>query len=157
MKTPKQNITLMENEIDMLVSAFLLVPTLNTARTKIDLIKSYFSLPGTKTRSGEMGRGGERRKWGVSGHGQPASLCHSLGRNSRQWGRAMLQYIYTSPFPLIQASSSWRSLGINTDIGKGGRAAFLPALPASCHQGGLCFSFFNYTNLSALLWLGADC
>lgn len=104
--------TQMENEIYMFVSAFLLVAT---ARTKIDIIKSYYtSFLASKL---DQVRWGERgRKWGVSGHGQPASLCYSLGRNSRQWGRAMLQYIYTSPFPLTQASRSRRSLGINTDI-----------------------------------------
>lgn len=38
----------------------------------------------------------------------------------------MLQYIYTSPFPLTQASSSRRNLGIDTDIG--GQSSFLACL-----------------------------
>lgn len=38
----------------------------------------------------------------------------------------MLQYIYTSPFPLTQASSSRRTLRINTDIG--GQSGFFVCL-----------------------------
>lgn len=74
---------------------------------------------GSKAASGGIGEGLPARMWGVWGHGQPASLCHTQGTDSRQWGRAELQYIYTSPFPLTPALSSQRRRGINTDIGVG--------------------------------------
>lgn len=78
---------------------------------------STLRLPGCEAASGGTGEELARRMWGAWGHGQPASLCQTQGRDCRQWGRAGLQYIYTSPFPLTPAlSSQWRA-GINSDIG----------------------------------------
>lgn len=122
-----------------------------------------FLLPGSETCSGGIGEELQRRKWGVWGHGQPASLCHTLGTNSRQWGRATAQYIYTSPFPLTQALSSRRRPGINTDIG--GLSSFLayllclkPLPPGrSVLQLIYLFVHFNCRNWTALFWLEANC
>lgn len=124
---------------------------LYTAGTEIELIKSCWSpFLGWKTWSGEMKKKGGKRRGcgGLAGHGQPAPSCHTLGRNSRQWGSVVLQYIYTSPFPLTQTFTSRRIPGIDTDIW--GQSSFLACL-FYCRQGGCCFSVFNYTNLSGLI------
>lgn len=71
---------------------------------------------GCEPDSGGTGEELPTRMWGAWGHGQPASLRHTQGTQCRQWGRASLQYIYTSPFPLTRALSSQRRAGINSDI-----------------------------------------
>lgn len=134
----------------MLVSAFLVVPTLNTARTKIDLIKSYFSLlPGTKTRSGEMWRKGKMKKEEVGCfRSWPASFFLPLSGEELQTVRESHAAVY-----LHFSISSHSSLYILKEPGnqywhQGGRAASLHA----CKPPPGRFFFFNYTNLSALLW-----
>lgn len=113
----------------MLVSAFLVVPTLNTARTKIDLIKSYFSLlAGTKTRSGEMGRKREREK---GGSGVFQVMANQL-LSATLWGgtpdsegkpfcsiSTLLHFFSLKPLVL---EGAWESI-----LTSGGIAASLPA------------------------------
>lgn len=122
----KWNTTQMENEIYMIIRAFLLVPTLNKARAKTDLIKPPSS---TKTQirwDGERRRGGKREGSGVfqvmAGQLHSASLWGGTPDSEGEPYCSISTLLHFLSLKLLVLEGAWKSI-----LTLGGRAAFLPA------------------------------